>query len=333
MTCPNGNSDGALQQMRDKAQKWIDKAREGRLHWRNFWFLLDKQFWPSVAFGISSITASLADLDQCMMKTYYSMLAIGGVRRSIRKELRQLDRGFYGCGLPHPGIECLIAQINKLLTNYGCNTGFGIHLQTSMELMVIEGGISNQLLAQPFPRYSKWISQCWLKSVWEKIYFFHLTVEIKALPLHPPRENDNWLMLVFEKEGYSDDQIIRLNRVRCHQHVIFYSDVFDARGRSLDRKYRAKRSHEEKWSELIFPLENPPGKDFRLWNDALDCIAPRGIPKHRLGRRTNKGHKTWPYEDGYREIPDEPATQFWQVLLKWERTWMWDNIRWEGDDN
>jgi hypothetical protein len=21
------------------------------------------------------------------------------------------------------------------------------------------------------------------------------------------------------------------------------------------------------------------------------------------------------------------------VLLKWERTWMWDNIQWEGDDN
>ena len=79
MTCPNGNCDGALQQMRDKAQKWIDKARGGRLHRRNFWFLLDKQFWPGVAFGISSITASFAELDQCMMKIYYSMLSISGV--------------------------------------------------------------------------------------------------------------------------------------------------------------------------------------------------------------------------------------------------------------
>jgi hypothetical protein len=186
MTSPTGCSKGALQQMKEKAQKWIDKAREGRLHRRNFWFLLDKQFWPGVAFGISSITASFEDLDQCMMRTYYDMLSLGGVRRSIRKELRQMDRGFYGCGLPHPGIECFIAQISKLLTNFGCNTGLGVHIQTSMELMIIEGGVSNQILSQPYERYSKWVSHCWLKSVWEKIDLFSLTVEIRALPLPFP---------------------------------------------------------------------------------------------------------------------------------------------------
>ena len=333
MTCPTGCSKGALLQMKEKAQKWIDKAREGRLHRRNFWFLLDKQFWPGVAFGISSITASFDDLDKCMMKTYYDMLPLGGVRRSIRKELRQMDRGFYGCGLPHPGIECFIAQVSKLLTNYGCNTGLGVHIQTSMELMIIEGGVSNQILAQPYQRYSKWVSQCWLKSVWEKIDLFNLTVEVSALPLPFPRENDDWLMLVFEREGYNVDELIRLNRVRCHQHVLFYSDVFDLRGRSLDRRYRNKRPIREKWSDLIFPIEKPPGKDFRLWNDALDSIAPRGIPTHRLGRRKAKGHKIWNTDDDFQEPEEAPATLFWQVLLKWERTWMWDNIRWEGDDN
>jgi hypothetical protein len=74
--------------MKEKAQKWINKAREGRLHRRNFWFLLDKQFWPGVVFGISSITASFDDLDQCMMRIYYDMLPLGEVRRSIRRELR-----------------------------------------------------------------------------------------------------------------------------------------------------------------------------------------------------------------------------------------------------
>ena len=97
-----------------------------------------------------------------------------------------MDRGFYGCGLPHPGIECFIAQVSKLLTNYGCNTGLGVHIQTSMELMIIEGGVSNQILAQPYQRYSKWVSQCWLKSVWEKIDLFNLTVEVSALPLPFP---------------------------------------------------------------------------------------------------------------------------------------------------
>jgi hypothetical protein len=39
-----------------------------------------------------------------------------GVRRSTPKKLRQMDRVFYGCGFPHPGVECFITQISKLLT-------------------------------------------------------------------------------------------------------------------------------------------------------------------------------------------------------------------------
>ena len=113
----------------------------------------------------------------------------------------------------------------------------------------------------------------------------------------------------------------------------FYSDIFDSRGRSIHRRYRTKRPAGEMWTDLIFPNEKPPGKDFRLWNDAIDCIAPRGIPKHRLGRRMVKGHKIWSHADDFRELGEEPLTLFWQVLLKWERTWMWENIRWEGDDN
>ena len=172
-----------------------------------------------------------------------------------------MDWGFYGCGLPHPGVECFIAQVSKLLTNYGCNTGLDIHLQMSMELMVIEGGVSNQILAQPYQKYSKWVSHCWLKLIWEKVDLFNLTVKIKALPLLFPRKNDNWLMLVLKHEGYTNDKLIQLNRVRGHQHVVFYSDIFNARSRSLDRQYRTKQPHGDRWSSLIFPNEKPPGKD------------------------------------------------------------------------
>jgi hypothetical protein len=42
--------------MKEKAQKWIDKAEGGKLHKRNVLFLLEKK-WPGVSFGISSIAA------------------------------------------------------------------------------------------------------------------------------------------------------------------------------------------------------------------------------------------------------------------------------------
>ena len=58
--------------------------------------------------------------------------------------VRQLDRGFYGVGCPHPGIECLVAQISRILTHYGYETAVGKLLQVSLELLVLELGVGSQ---------------------------------------------------------------------------------------------------------------------------------------------------------------------------------------------
>ena len=155
MTCPTGSSNGAIVQMNEKVQGWIDQAKSSKLHKRNLWFLMDKQFWLRVAFGISSVTAPFEVLDECLMKKYFELLSICGICKSVSRDIRQMDRGFYGIGFPHPGVECLVAQINKLLTHYGSSSGLGIHMQASMELLVTEGGVSTQILAKPFTRYSK----------------------------------------------------------------------------------------------------------------------------------------------------------------------------------
>jgi hypothetical protein len=168
MTCPTGCSDGAITQMQEKVKGWVAKAKESKLHKGHLNFLLDKQFWPRVSFGISSACAPFEELEDCLMRIYYDMLPLWGIPQSVQKELRQLDRGFYGIGLPHPGVKCFVAQITKLLMHYGCGSGLGIHMQVSMERMIIEGGISTQILSKPFSRYGEWTMHCWLQSLWEK---------------------------------------------------------------------------------------------------------------------------------------------------------------------
>ena len=98
MTCPTGGSKGAIAQMQQKAQGWLAKVSASKLNKRNLSFLLDKQFWPGVSFGISSVCAPFGTLDDCLMKVYYDLLPLCGIRRSVKHELRQLERGFYGVG-------------------------------------------------------------------------------------------------------------------------------------------------------------------------------------------------------------------------------------------
>jgi hypothetical protein len=184
----------------------------------------------------------------------------------------------------------LCGATEQALTHYGSTTGLGIHMQVSMEILVIEGGMSFQLLSEPYSLYGERVTHSWLRSVWEKVDMFGFKVELRALPLELPREGgDGWIM---RTHRYTEEELLQLNRVRCYQQVLFTSNVFD--GRSVDRKYLARRLSGESWSTLIFPQERPPGQDFALWQQApVLLLTPRGRPDRRLGRMTSKGHKIW----------------------------------------
>ena len=62
-----------IAQMQEKAQGWLAKDREIKLHKRHINFLLDKQFWPGVSFGISSMIAPFVILEKCLVRTYYNI--------------------------------------------------------------------------------------------------------------------------------------------------------------------------------------------------------------------------------------------------------------------
>ncbi len=80
MTCSTEGSEGAIAQIQQKAQEWLAKASASKLNKRNISFLLDKQFWPAVMFGISSVYTPFSTLEDCLMKIYYNLLPICGIR-------------------------------------------------------------------------------------------------------------------------------------------------------------------------------------------------------------------------------------------------------------
>jgi hypothetical protein len=205
--------------------------------------MLDQKFLPHVGYGICNISATWDNLDKCLRRIYWQLVPSGGVGGSAAAPLRQLDRGFYGIGCPHPGIECLVAQITKLLVHYGCQSGIGIEMQVSMELFLTELGISAQLLQESYVRYGKWIMGTWLKSIWEKVDKFHITVEIAPLPVCPPRAGDKWFMQAAMEAGVTDPNKQRiLNQFRCHQHILYVSDVLNAGVKCLNKNTLTVRS-------------------------------------------------------------------------------------------
>ena len=89
-------------------------------------------------------------------------------------------------------------------------------------------------------------------SVWGICDMFKVLVDINDNFLKMPREGDKWIMQLFVRAGFNKEDLIRLNRVRVHQQVLFLCCVLGASGKSLDKKYMTKRKPEEKWSTLRF---------------------------------------------------------------------------------
>ncbi len=67
-------------------------------------------------------------------------------------------------------------------------------MSVTMELLLTDLGILTQPLQESFGSYGKWVTNTWLKSVWEKIYKFDITVEVAPLPIEPPCGGDKWFM-------------------------------------------------------------------------------------------------------------------------------------------
>ena len=138
--------------------------------------------------------------------------------------------------------------------------------------------MSNQTFLQDYNSSNEWVTHSWLKTA----SCLKINIELRPTSLKPPRgPNDFWLMQGI-LQLCSIEETKRLNRVRLHQQALFYSDIMGAGGRSLDKKYLRERPPLEKWSKMIFPAEQPPPKDFKLWRQILPQL--RGGERLHLGQ-------------------------------------------------
>ena len=119
-TSPVGDSKAALETIQNKADKCIVRVKEGTLSRRDVWFLLDRQMWPRVGYGMISNTSNWHNLTDCLKNKWWKLIPLGGVILTSPAGVRQKSRGFYGVGLPHVGVECFVEQTNKVLMHYGC---------------------------------------------------------------------------------------------------------------------------------------------------------------------------------------------------------------------
>ena len=91
-----------------------------------------------------------------------------------------MSKGFYGAGCPHPGVECFVQHIQKLQAHYVCDSNLGLKMIVSIEMLIVELGVSVQPFQESFKKYKYWVTWSWMVSVWEKCDMFNVVIGINA---------------------------------------------------------------------------------------------------------------------------------------------------------
>ena len=198
------------------------------------------------------------------------------------KGIQQLDRGFYGAGLPHSGVEAIVEQSNKLLMHNGCHTALGTKFQTFIRLLLVGFGMSFQPLQLSYADFGNMVTTSWLKRVWEKLDRLKSAMTVHNLRSVFSQEGDNWLMAKLIIVWYIDDNLWMLNGVRKHQQVLFLSNILGAGGESLNKRYLQKQRETDRWSTMKFPRKIVTEVEMYLWRMAITQMVAAGLACNRL---------------------------------------------------
>jgi hypothetical protein len=118
-----------------------------------------------------------------------SLLAGSSTRRSARirpQTPTNSQQGVLRHGMPKPRNRVHDSPGCKITNPLWLPSGVGIQLQVSMELLIIELGLSAQPLQESFKKYGTRVTHSWVKSIWEKVFRYKVSIELGPLMINPP---------------------------------------------------------------------------------------------------------------------------------------------------
>ena len=117
-------------------------------------------------------------------------------------------------GLNNFTIEATAASLNAFLQHYGTNTSIGIYLTASIKNLQLEIGVAGCPFDHDYETWHELATDSWVKSLWERIQKFDLSVEIDYKTLEMPREKDKCIMERLVHEGFRGAKLVSINRAK-----------------------------------------------------------------------------------------------------------------------
>jgi hypothetical protein len=224
----------ALKETADDVGTWINK---GHLPRTLVWQSLRSQVWPSIHFPLAAMTISEDDSESITKVLYSQLLPSCGANRHFPVVYRHAPFTFFGLMLPRViDMQC-IEQVKRVLVHVALPTHTGNYFNISLEQAQLEIGIGSPILESNYDDYGFLLTFCWVKVLWEFLWKHDVKLHNpdQVLP-KPQRQGDFFIMEhIVTSQGFSTDDIIRINHCRMAFRAMMVADVLTRDGTKVTK--------------------------------------------------------------------------------------------------
>ena len=139
--------------------------------------------------------------------------------------MRYLPHCYRGIELNSLRIKTTAAAINSFLQHHGTKTSLSLYLTASIENLQLELGVSRCLFEYDYYTWNKLATDSWVKLLLERVHKFYIQLVVDYKPLPLSREYNKCIMEIVVNGSVKGHELVVINRVRKHQHVIFLSNI------------------------------------------------------------------------------------------------------------
>ena len=285
---PDGNHDEQWDALYKKAQTWAGKVRASPLDPDAMWVAMNCSIIKGLEYPLAATTLSKPQVDKIMSALLPTALPRSGLTRKFPHAVLYGPAELQGMGVTSLYDYQYCRHVQDIVDQTWRGTPTGRLIQINLEAVKVEAGLFGPLFDNPieitwFNTTSSWIIDTYRYCRKHEIVFTDSGTHIL-----PQCLQDEPLMQVFEAEGYTQRELVRLNRCRLYYQVTTLSDISDGTGTQLSPRWlhRSPPTHTTRYK---WPVQgNPPKYDWDLWDAALQttvCNTGLGL-KYPLGAWT-----------------------------------------------
>jgi len=258
--------------------------------WSYLLYLLPKLTYPTPA-----LTLTEAECQDILSPSLMAVLPRLHINRNTARSIVHGPAALGGMSLPTIFSEQSSGQLLYFTGHISLGDKTGKLLIISLSYLQLLSGSTHPILTQPFTKYSKWIENTWLNSLWAFLskVGYSVTVSQQWLPV-PPRKYDKGLMDQFIQLGFEPLQLGILNRCRLYLQVLYLSDLVSADGTIIIPAVKNGHRIIDRVSNLNWPIQDrPPPSAWTLWRQALAHFENRSKLLIPLRYWCAETHQRW----------------------------------------